>query len=179
MKMMLHCCCGPCSTYSLMHLRNIDLETVGYFYNPNIHPYAEFNARKSSFIDFSEKMGFNADVDNDYGLKFFINEVKDVCDDKNARCERCYRMRLLKTALSAKEKGCTSFSTTLSISPYQDHELIKKVGNEIAKETGVDFKYFDFSIGYKKSISLSKDLGLYRQKYCGCIFSEGERYLEK
>jgi len=95
------------------------------------------------------------------------------------RCEICYEIRLLKTAELTKKMGYDAFTTTLTISPYQNHELIKKIGLKVAEQIGVEFIYYDFREGYKRSIEISKELELYRQKYCGCIFSEEERYSPK
>ena len=177
MKMMLHCCCGPCSTYSLESLRNEGFKVYGHFYNPNIHPYKEFELRKKSFEKFASSMAFDVKIEEEYGLYTFLDEVMSAYKVRSLRCARCYHMRLLKTAILAKDMGFDCFSTTLTISPYQDHETIKQAGEDISKEVGVKFEYRDFRAGYKSSIDKSKQMELYRQQYCGCIFSEKERYL--
>ena len=175
MRLILHSCCAPCTTYSLDVLREEGHDIMGFFYNPNIHPYTEFQNRLGAYRDFIELKGLEAIVDDSYGLRAFMDQVYEL-KGHASRCETCYRMRLLRTALLAKEKGYDAFTTTLTISPYQNHDLIKSVGAMVSEEVGVPFVYYDFRDGYRKSIELSKELELYRQKYCGCIFSEEERY---
>ena len=175
-KILVHSCCGPCSTYSLKVLKDSGFKVISLFYNPNIHPHMEHSLRKEAFRSFAQQAGYEAVIEESYGLKYFLDTVKDFCYDRKARCEACYRMRLSKTAKLAGEMGIDAFSTTLTISPYQDHEAIERVGLEVGRESGVEFRYFDFRGGYRESIQMSLDMGLYRQKYCGCIFSEEERY---
>ncbi|MBC7329487.1 epoxyqueuosine reductase QueH [bacterium] len=170
MKVLLHTCCAPCATYVVKTLREEGYEPVLYFFNPNIHPYGEFLLREEAVKIFAEKEGLEA-IYEGYGLRQFLREV--VFQEDN-RCPICYFIRLKGTANYAKEHGIPIFTTTLLLSPYQNQELIRKIGEELEKETGVKFLYRDFRPGYYESIRLSKELGLYRQKYCGCIYSEEE-----
>lgn len=182
MKILLHLCCGPCSIYPIKYLRGLvaeleaDLkghEVVGYFYNPNIHPYKEFKHRLATAREYTEKIGFPLLVDKSYPLEEFIQAQ---LSDPQGRCHTCYSWRLKETARLAKEQGFDAFTTTLLVSPYQKHELIREIGQEVEQETGVPFHYVDFRSGWDEGVTESKELELYRQPYCGCIFSEKERY---
>lgn len=174
MKIMLHSCCGPCTTYSLEHLRQQGHEVKGIFFNPNIHPYTEFRRRLEAFAGFCAQAGHEAQIVDEYGLRQFLAAV---AGDIDARCAVCYEMRLRRAAQHAVQEGCDAFTTTLTISPYQNHDLIRAVGGKVADDCGIEFKYFDSRQGYRDSIEMSRRMNLYRQPYCGCIFSEEERYL--
>lgn len=176
MKLLLHTCCAPCSIYCIDTLRKEGIEPTVYWYNPNIHPYTEYKERKDTLKSYAESIHIKTIWEENYGLRSF---TKNVIDRLNSRCEYCYRTRLEKTAQYAKENGYDSFSTTLLISPYQNHELLKKIGEELEKEYGVNFIYRDFRPGFRESQTRARELNLYRQKYCGCIFSEEERYLSE
>ncbi|HHY61608.1 MAG: epoxyqueuosine reductase QueH [Bacillota bacterium] len=176
MNLLLHSCCAPCTTYCLEKLRSDGHDVYGYFYNPNIHPYVEFRRRLDTYRDYCASVGLDADICESYGLRQYIVEVGS---DIDGRCAVCYRMRLLSAAKLALEKGVDAFTTTLSISPYQNHELLARVGEDVSREVGVPFIYYDFRPGYRRSVEISRELGLYRQPYCGCIFSEEERYSPK
>ncbi len=172
-KLLLHVCCGPCATEVIERLKDkFDLSL--FFYNPNIHPKKEWNKR----LKYVKKI---ADI---YGLELYIHEQDDGVWFKKTegmenepeggkRCEVCFDMRLDTAARFAKDNGFDAFTTTLSISPYKNHFLIVKLGNKIAEEYGIEFIDDDFKKkqGYKKSIELSKKYKLYRQKYCGCLYS--------
>lgn len=173
MKVLMHNCCGPCSTYSVKRLRELGYELAGFFYNPNIHPYKEFQRRKENFEKFAAAVDLPIIVRDDYNMEDFL---KAVVGSSEPRCHICYRMRLAETAKKAKELGFPAISSSLLISPYQLHDKIKEIGEAIAQEYGLKFIYEDFRPGYRESIQMSKDLDLYRQPYCGCIFSEKERY---
>lgn len=173
MRVLLHTCCAPCTTYSRQALQALGHEVRGYFINPNIHPYKEFLRRLDTFRDYMEATSFEAEVCSEYGLRGFLESGQTQGKD---RCGACYAMRLTPTAYKAKREGYGAFTTTLLISPYQNHDLIADVANEIAGQVGVSFLYVDLRPGYGSSIEMSKSLGLYRQPYCGCIFSEEERY---
>ena len=173
MKTLLHMCCGPCATYCYKTLKEEGHNVYGYFYNPNIHPLVEYRKRKESAYDFAEKVGLQLIGTSEYGLTEFI---QNVAFREANRCFICYNMRLLQTAKLAKKGGFEAFTTTLLISPFQNHESIIEVGKAIEAETGVKFMYRDFRKGFKQSVQLSKELNLYRQQYCGCIYSEEERY---
>lgn len=175
MKLLLHTCCAPCSVYCIDSLRQEKIEPVVYWYNPNIHPYKEYEARLNTLKQYTKDINVSAVFEEEYGLREFC---KNVVDDLQNRCSNyCYKVRLDKTAKYAKENGYDSFSTTLLVSPYQNHELLKKMGEEIAKKYGIEFIYRDFRVGFRQGQTKARELGLYMQKYCGCVFSEEDRYL--
>jgi hypothetical protein len=148
-------------------------EVSGYFFNPNIHPYTEFARRLDTFKAYCSAVGHSAIIDETYGLRQFLGEIDGNVD---GRCAECYRMRLYPAAKLARELGADGFTTTLLISPYQNHELLTRVAKEAGEAAGVPFAYYDFRTGYRESVQMSREMGLYRQPYCGCIFSEEERY---
>ncbi len=175
MKLLMHTCCAPCSVYCIDTLRKENIEPTLYWYNPNIHPYTEYKARRDSLKEYSEKININAIFEEEYGLDEFC---KNVVNDLNARCTNyCYPVRLRKTFEYAKENGYDTVTTTLLYSIYQKHEYIKSLCEKYAEEYGIDFLYRDFRVGFWEGHDKAKnELGLYMQKYCGCIFSEEERY---
>lgn len=170
---MLHTCCGPCSIYPVDFLRDKGMEIYGYFFNPNIHPYTEFIRRKETLEKYAAEIGLNMIFDDDYRLEEFIREV---VHRETRRCQVCYAMRLEQAARVAKKGGFDCFSTTLLVSPYQKHELIRDIGLAVGDKHGVPFYYADFRPGYREATARSRELGMYRQQYCGCIYSEKERY---
>ena len=176
MKVLLHTCCAPCSVYCIETLKKENIEITSYWYNPNIHPYKEYKERLNTLKNYNKEINIPLIIDDYYGLKEFCKNVIDKIDN---RCGYCYYCRLDKTAKYAKENGFDAFSTTLLISPYQNHELLKKTGEIISKKHGIKFLYKDFRVGFKKGYEEAKKLGLYTQKYCGCIFSEEERYIDE
>ncbi len=149
---------------------------MGFFYNPNIHPYREFRKRMAALREVAEKRSLEVIWNRDYGLREFLREVVFREED---RCEVCYYLRLSETARLAKELGHSAFSTTLLYSPFQKHDLIRDIGETLARRFGLNFLYRDFREGYRKGQKEALELGLYRQPYCGCIFSEQERYDKK
>ena len=170
MKLLLHTCCAPCSVYCIKSLRKEGIEPVVYWFNPNIHPYVEYKTRRDTLKEYTASIGVQAIFDENYGLKDFC---KNVINDLENRCAKyCYRVRLEQTAKYAKENGYDTFSTTLLISPYQNHEALKKIGEEMAEKYGLNFLYRDFRPGFRQGQAEARELGLYMQKYCGCIFSE-------
>jgi len=175
MKLLLHICCAPCSIMVVDDLRRNNIDVTGYWYNPNIHPFTEYKSRMDTLKEYSSNINLEVIYNDYYGLKKFTKEV--VSNIEN-RCVKCYRMRLEETARYAKENNYEAFSTTLLISPYQNHELLKEVGEQLAKEYGIKFYYKDFRPVFKEGQRLAREKGLYMQKYCGCIFSEEERYLK-
>ena len=175
MKLLLHTCCAPCSVYCIKSLRQEGIEPTVYWFNPNIHPYTEYKARRDTLKEYTASIGVQAIFEENYGLREFC---KNVVDDLNKRCVKyCYRIRLEQTAKYAKENGYDTFSTTLLISPYQNHEALKKIGEEMAEKYGLEFLYRDFRPGFRQGQAEAREKGLYMQKYCGCIFSEESRYL--
>ncbi len=176
MNTLLHICCAPCSVMCIETLRNEGIETSGLWYNPNIHPFTEYKARKNTLIEYSKKILLPLDVIDDYGLREFINLVHPDFDN---RCRKCYEIRLDKTAQIAKEKGFDSFTSTLFVSPYQDHELMKEVANEAAEKHKVKFLYRDFRPYFREGQAKAREMEFYMQKYCGCVFSEEDRYRKR
>lgn len=174
MKLLLHICCGPCSLYVIDHLRNkmdnvpADSEITGYYYNPNIHPYDEIIKR-----------AVNAKVTCDYkGIPLITDLSYDIAPWKSfeghsgERCVMCYKERFEKTAAYAKANGYTHFTSTLFVSPYQNHEAMTREAKAAAEKYGVEFlKGSDFTLGFREGQQQARELGLYRQKYCGCIRS--------
>ena len=174
MKVLMHTCCAPCSVYCIDRLKELNIEVETYWYNPNIHPYKEYKTRLDTFIEYMQSINVNFIVEDIYGLDEF---VKQTITDLQHRCQNyCYRVRLEKTAKYAKEHNYDAFSTTLLVSPYQNHNLLKQMGEEIGKKYGINFLYEDFRIGFAIGQEKARELGLYMQKYCGCIFSEEMRY---
>jgi len=176
MNILLHLCCGPCGTFPVKSLLEAGHRVTGFFYNPNVHPYTEFRNRLEAVKNFAQQVPLHVIYHDEYDLRGFLREVLYREDD---RCRFCYHMRLLRTAAVAKKGSFDAFTSTLFVSPYQDHELMKRVAEQVATEVGVPFHYLDFREGYPESCQLSKDYELYRQSYCGCVFSEYERYARK
>ena len=174
MKLLMHTCCAPCSVYCIDSLRNENIEPTLYWFNPNIHPYIEYKTRRDTLIQYSDMVNAKLIINENYGLRDFC---KNVSDDIDNRCVNyCYPVRLEETAKFAKENGFDSFTTTLLVSPYQKHDAIHELGEKIAKEYGLNFIYRDFRVGFRDGQNKARELGLYMQKYCGCIFSEESRY---
>lgn len=173
MKILLHTCCGPCSIYPVKTLRNEGYSVMGYFYRHNIHPFTECLKREETLMQYSETIDFPVIYQKGYELEQFLQSV---AFRETNRCAYCYHERLLTTALTAKRGKFDYFSTTLLYSRFQNHELLKSIGEAVAKKAGVKFLYQDFRDGWKEGIEDSKNLGLYRQQYCGCIYSEKERF---
>ncbi len=149
------------------------MEVYGYFFNPNIHPYTEFVRRKETLEKYAGEIGLKMIFDDHYRLEEFI---QGVAYREAHRCGVCYAMRLEQAARVAKRGGFDCFSSTLLVSPYQKHELIREIGRSIGDKHGLSFYYADFRPGYREAAARSRELGMYRQQYCGCIYSEKERY---
>ena len=177
MKLLMHTCCAPCSVYCIDELRAEGIEPTLYWYNPNIHPYTEYKLRKEALKEYSEKINVKLIIDDEYGLDTFC---KNIINDLDGRCIKyCYPVRLRKTFEYAKENGFDTVSTTLLYSIYQNHEYIKSICEKLSKEYGIDFLYRDFRLGFWEGHDKAIREGIYMQKYCGCIFSEEDRYLKK
>ena len=174
MKLLLHTCCAPCSVYCIDSLRKENIEPTVYWFNPNIHPYMEYKARRDCLKEYTKMINVNAIFEENYGLDEFC---KNVVNDLNNRCKNyCYYVRSEQTAKYAKENGYTAFSTTLLVSPYQNHDALVEVAKMMAKKYDIEFLYRDFRVGFREGQAKARELGLYMQKYCGCIFSEEDRY---
>lgn len=172
-NVLLHSCCAPCSVYCIDTLRAEGIEPTSLWFNPNIHPYQEYKARRDTLIDYGAQIGVDVRVLEDYGLREF---VRAVASDIDHRCAHCYTIRLGTAAKYAADHGFHAFTSSLLISPYQNHELLKTVGEAMGKQYGVEFLYRDFRPGFRSGQAKARELGLYMQKYCGCIFSEEDRY---
>lgn len=175
-KILLHCCCAPCSVSCIEPLMAEGFEITLFWYNPNIHPFKEYEARRNCFIEYAESLKLPYIINEDYGLREF---VKNVAEDIDNRCVYCYSYRLLKTAEFAKENGFDGFTSTLFASLYQNHELMKKASETYAKELETEFLYRDFRPNFREGNRKAREMGFYMQKYCGCVFSEEERYLKQ
>ena len=219
MKILLHICCANCAISPIEKIREEGNEVVGYFFNPNIHPYQEYQKRLDSLKQYSERVGLNVIYRDEYLLEEFLKNVSHrvnpvrnssrydskpsgalnssgiilksnpakggtteqrgiISNGVKERCQYCYSLRLEATAQEAKERNFDQFSTTLLQSTHQDHALIRETGERIGKELGIPFYYEDSRQGWRKGLEVSKSVGLYRQEYCGCIYSEKERFLK-
>ncbi len=174
MRILLHICCAPCFTYPHKQLQEEGHEVTGFFYNPNIHPYQEYKSRKVALEKYVEMKPARVIYKNDYDIENYLRGALDADD----RCRFCYECRLTETAKTAHSLEFDAFSTTLLISPYQKHEMLFQAGKRIADEYGIEFYYEDFRKGYAESREIARALELYMQKYCGCIFSEKDRYFK-
>ncbi len=183
-KLLIHACCAPCFTYiendlkeNGLKLRDGGYERVDYtacFYNPNIHPKVEYERRKNAFIEFCKIKDVKNVVIDEYDLNGYVKYVvENVGENKKykVRCEYCYYMRLKKVFEYAKANGFDIVSTTLTISPYQNHEIIKKVGKMLEEEYGIEFRYVDYRENFRQGQKMAREIGIYMQKYCGCVFS--------
>ncbi len=173
MNILFHICCAPCALYPYYRMKEEGLDPAGYFYNPNIQPYLEYRKRLDTVKEFSVRTGLEVKLRDEYDLDGFFLRIAG----KGAkRCEQCYRMRLDAAGRAAREGGFGMLTTSLLYSRYQKHDLIRGIGAEMAAEHGIEFYYEDFRRGWREGLVESRAMGLYRQQYCGCIYSEQERY---
>jgi predicted adenine nucleotide alpha hydrolase (AANH) superfamily ATPase len=177
MNILLHICCAPCAIVPSEVLRKDGHRIAGLFYNPNIHPYSEYLKRKEALERYSELAGFRVHYGAHEMEEYFHYVVYN--EGSKSRCPVCWWMRLLAAAKYAKENGFDAFTTTLLVSPYQDHETLKEIGSEVASAAGIKFYYQDFRPAFNTAQDRARELGLYRQNYCGCVFSEKEMLLKK
>ena len=175
MKTLLHICCAPCANQCIEVLRGDKVEVTGFWYNPNIHPYTEYRARRDCLREYAGAIELPLLEKNDYALRPF---VRTVAEDLDNRCGKCYEMRLFETAKAAKEGGFDSFTSSLFISPYQNFDLMRETAQRAAAEYGVEFLFRDFRPYFRAGQERARELGFYMQKYCGCVFSEEERYIK-
>lgn len=173
MKLLLHICCAPCAIYPVKLLRNEDFDVFGFFYRNNIHPYLECLKRQDTLKEYTESINMKVIFQEGYDIERFL---QNIAFRESNRCVLCYYERLQATANIAKKGKFDTFSTTLLYSKFQKHESIKSIGEDIGKKVGIPFFYNDFREGWKEGIEESKRLKMYRQQYCGCIYSEKERY---
>ncbi|MEN2986091.1 MAG: epoxyqueuosine reductase QueH [Thermodesulfovibrionaceae bacterium] len=177
MDILVHTCCSNCAIYPVKFLKQNKFNPTLFWYNFNIHPYSEYKLRLDSLKKLQQHWFLNIIYEESY--KDFYKFLREVVGKEKERCEICYRIRLEKTVKKACEIGINLFTTTLLVSPYQNFDKIVFIAKELAERHKVNFYDKDFREGYKESIKISKELGLYRQKYCGCIYSEAEKHLRK
>lgn len=173
MKILLHTCCGPCTLYPLRILRQEGHSVMGFFYRHNIHPFTECLAREDTLKKYALEVDMKVIFQEDYALEEFL---QDMVFREKERCRICYHKRLTATALLAKRGKFEAFSSTLLYSRFQNHSLIRELGEAVGKQAGVPFLYRDFREGWQEGIEESKERKMYRQSYCGCIYSEKDRY---
>ena len=172
-SVLMHTCCAPCSLSCIDPLRAEGIEPVAFWYNPNIHPWKEYEARRDCLLAYAPTIEMQVFVDVDYGLRA---GVEHAASDIDHRCTYCYQHRLEETARYAAEHGYESFTSTLLASLYQDHDGIKAAAEKYARQYGVEFLYRDFRPNFRAGNQRARELGFYMQKYCGCVFSEQDRY---
>ncbi|MHB0879132.1 MAG: epoxyqueuosine reductase QueH [Anaerolineae bacterium] len=175
---LLHVCCAPCATYPVPTLRAAGYRLLGLWYNPNIHPWSEHEARRRSLIDYARRVELPVVWHQGFDMVPFLRIVAGAVDRPD-RCRVCYEMRMRATAAEAARRGIPAFTTTLLVSPFQDRALIYAVGQAAADAEGVTFLAEDFRKGWGERSRLTREYGLYRQQYCGCIYSEFERYAKR
>ncbi len=175
----LHICCGPCSLMPVVHLWNEGFDVTAFFFNPNIHPEEEYDLRRASAQLAADKLGYPIVFAGEAQKPArWIRELDGITME-GERCTICYRQRLLPTAQEARKRGFRFFTTSLLYSRYQHHEAICLAAKQVARETGISFLYRDFRPYWYDGINLSKELGLYRQKWCGCLLSRKEAEIQR
>ena len=174
-SVLIHSCCPHCAAYTVDHWRRQGYEVSALWYNPNIHPYAEHQQRLAAMKSLAREINLPLIVTKTYEM---VSYFREVVGHEDQRCQHCFRLRLSRTAEIARQAGFSAFTTTLLISPHQKHDLIRATGEKIAGEQGIAFLYADLRKRYSDSRHLTKPLDLYRQQYCGCLYSEWERYAD-
>lgn len=174
-KLLLHACCAPCATVTVDEYRRAGYEPVLFFHNPNIHPFREFRRRLETLESWAAAQDLELIVHHDYPLEENVRLLLS----SDPRCRSCFLERLSATARAGAEMGFQCFGTTLSVSPYQCQELIMQAGREAQDRHGLEFAYIDCRRLYPDSVRMSREQGIYRQPYCGCVFSERDRYSGK
>ena len=174
-KLLVHTCCAPCATYSFEKLISDKFFPVGFFYNPNIHPTEEYKRRLEELLKFTDVKKYRLIIQED-SPELWLEAIKGYEDSKEggSRCEICFRLRLEKTAIYARENNFDGFTTTLTISPHKNTAIINQIGRELSEKRDIFFleENFKKNEGFKKSLELSRQYNLYRQSYCGCVFSQ-------
>ena len=169
MNILLHICCGPCLIYPFGRLKEQGIKISGFYYNPNIYPVDEYQRRVEALKTLSREFSLSVEYPG-YREADFSQAIANQ-ENLPQRCSSCWSLRLRATARQAKDNGFTAFSTTLLVSPYQNHELLKQLGYQIGQEAGINFHYEDFRSGFKQAQVEARNRGIYRQKYCGCRYS--------
>jgi len=177
-RLLLHVCCGPCSTYSVRRLREQGFELSGFWYNPNIHPFAEHERRRECIRRYAEEVRLPMVWWGEYEMPAFMRAVAGH-EAFRERCGICYRLRLERTAQVAQQQDFQAFTTTLLISPYQQQTLIRSLGESLADKYGVEFYFENLRKGWRERGDLARQQGLYQQRYCGCAYSEREADLRR
>lgn len=169
----MHICCANCALYPLTVIKQRGIDVKGLWFNPNIHPYTEYKSRLDALKKLQDLWNLDVEYIDYYGLKEYI---RNVVGNEDNRCEYCYLVRLEETAKKARDINADAFTTSLLVSPYQKFDMIIDIGKMMQERYCVEFFVEDFRKGFNECKSMSRELGLYRQKYCGCIYSEMERY---
>ena len=172
-SVLVHCCCAHCTAYTVSYWRQQGYEVSALWYNPNIHPYMEHQHRLEAMRSLAQQMDFPLIITEGYAI---IDYFRQVVEHESGRCQYCFGLRLSKTVETAHKNGFDAFTTSLLISSHQKHDLLREIGDKLAKEKGIDFLYADLRKRYSDSRRITKPLALYRQQYCGCVYSEWERY---
>jgi len=178
MKLLLHICCAPCSTAAVQAWRQEGADVTGTFFNPNIHPFTEHRHRYDTLLAYASKIDLPLAGEPMYDIVGWLRMVSGQ-ERKGERCRLCIAHRMNHVAKLAADAGFDAFSTSLLVSPWQEHEIVIEEGKRAGETAGVEFAYRDFRPLYNQSIDISRSMGLYRQKYCGCIYSEAEAALDK
>jgi predicted adenine nucleotide alpha hydrolase (AANH) superfamily ATPase len=176
MKIVMHICCSNCAVYPVQTLLSRGIDITGLWFNPNIHPYTEYQNRLGALRQLQQLWGMDIEYKDEYGLTGFL---RNVVNNEEKRCSYCYSVRLEATAARARELNADAFTTSLLVSPYQDVDIIKEAGQRMQDRYSVEFLFEDFRKGFKEGRRKAGELGLYRQKYCGCVYSEMERFSGK
>ncbi len=174
-SVLIHCCCAHCAAYTVDYWRGQGYQVSALWYNPNIHPYMEHQQRLEAMKSYARGVDLPLVIAGGYDM---VSYFRRVVGDEAGRCRHCFALRLTKTAETAYQGGYSAFTTTLLISPHQKHDLIREVASDVAEANGVSFLYADLRKRYSDSRHITKGLNLYRQQYCGCVYSEWERYAD-
>ena len=174
-SVLLHVCCAHCAAYTVEYWREQGYEVSALWYNPNIHPYTEHQHRLEGVEALATEMNLPMIAAEGYDMMEYFRRV---AGHESERCRYCFELRLAKTAETACRNGFSAFTTTLLISPQQKHDIIQETGHRLAEEKGIEFLYADLRKRYSDSRHLTKPLNLHRQQYCGCVYSEWERYAD-
>ncbi len=175
-RVLIHVCCAHCAAYTVEYWRNEGYEVGGFWYNPNIHPFTEHQQRLDSIKALAKEINLPLIISPDYDI---VEYFRRVAGHETERCRDCFELRLTRTAETAHANGYDGFTTTLLISPHQKHDLVKETGEKAAEEKGTAFLYADLRKRYSDSRHITKPMNLYRQQYCGCVYSEWERYTQE
>ncbi|MFP4477367.1 MAG: epoxyqueuosine reductase QueH [Desulfatibacillaceae bacterium] len=176
MKVLLHICCAPCSIHPLSRLAEDGHQAMGYFHRRNIHPWQECRRREETVVRYARDLGLTVVYEKGYDMEAWLRAAAFREAD---RCVQCHHDRLYAAASVARKGKFDAYTTTLLYSRFQKHDMIREMGDAVGKSLGVPFLYEDYREGWKQGIEESRRLGMYRQQYCGCIYSEKERYMRE